>query len=448
MIAPIDSGFLISNRIDVYEPGTGICSISRFMQLKPLKILHLLSQRPDSTGSGIYIQAMLREAASRGHSNFLLAGIASGSKPSLESVSDGSCEFVKFDGCDLPFEVVGMSDVMPYPSKRFCDLTDAEVNRYKECFAGKLKAVVDRFEPDIIHSHHLWLVTSVARRNHPALPILTSCHGTELRQLHNCPHLARRVVDGCQKLDGVLALSQVQKEEVTGLYGISRSHIHVVGAGYNRKLFFPVSKPQPYPVQIVYAGKLNRSKGVPWFLQALGHIDDLPWQLHLIGSGSGPEKEECLRMAKKLGKRAIIYGALSQPELATIMRGAHLFVLPSFFEGLPLVLLEALASGCRLIATSLPGVTEVLGGFETDYVRLVETPRFHGVDQPFKEDEGWFEKNLVAALREQISAIISEPEIDFEQIEDHIAAFSWGKVFERIELVYYQVLTDHSGDLK
>ena len=43
-----------------------------------MKILHLLSQRPEATGSGIYIQAMIREAARRGHENFLLAGVPRG----------------------------------------------------------------------------------------------------------------------------------------------------------------------------------------------------------------------------------------------------------------------------------------------------------------------------------------------------------------------------------
>jgi glycosyltransferase involved in cell wall biosynthesis len=423
-------------------PALVLVLFSGSKQLNPLKILHLLSQRPDSTGSGIYIQAMLREAANRGHANFLLAGIASGQKPSLEGISNDACEFVDFAGRDLPFEIVGMSDVMPYPSKRFCDLSEGEMDSYEDCFAGKLKAVMEYFKPDIIHSHHLWIVTSVARRKYPELPMVTSCHGTELRQLHHCPHLAKPIVDGCHKLDGVLALSQIQKEEVTNSYGIPCSHIHVVGAGYNTAIFFPVPKPLPRPVQIVYAGKLNRSKGVPWLLRALAQIDELPWQLHLVGSGSGPEKEECLRMAEKLGKRAIIYGALSQPELAGIMQGAHLFVLPSFFEGLPLVLLEALACGCRLIATSLPGVAEVLGGLKTEYIRLVKPPRFHSVDQPFEDDEALFEENLSQAIREQITAIIMEPEIDHAQIEDQIAAFSWEKVFAKIEQVYYRVL-DH-----
>ncbi|MDO9071296.1 MAG: hypothetical protein Q7V36_07245 [Deltaproteobacteria bacterium] len=46
-----------------------------------MKILHLLSQRPEATGSGIYIQAMIREAARRGHENFLLAGVPLGEDP-------------------------------------------------------------------------------------------------------------------------------------------------------------------------------------------------------------------------------------------------------------------------------------------------------------------------------------------------------------------------------
>lgn len=418
------------------------------MDSEKLKILHLLSQRPDSTGSGIYVQAMLREAANRGHSNFLIAGIASGQKPNIESIPADACEFVEFNGKDLSFEVVGMTDVMPYPSKRFCDLNDSELQKYENCFAGKLRDAVKNFQPDMIHSHHLWIMTSVAKRNYPGLPMVTSCHGTEFRQLHNCPHLARRVIEGCQKLEGVLALSNIQKSEVMDSYGISEKRVHVVGAGYNAELFRPARKPSPRPVQIIYAGKLNRPKGVPWLLRALARLDGLDWQLHLVGSGSGPEKDECLRLANKMKNRTVIHGALSQPQMADVMRSAHLLVLPSFFEGLPLVLLEALACGCRLVATSLPGVAEVLGGLNTDYVSLVETPRLKNIDKPFTEDEARFERNLLKAIRLQIEAIILEPEIDASRIGDQIAAYSWGNVFRRIEPVYRQVLGDHSANLK
>ena len=78
-----------------------------------LKILHLLSQRPDSTGSGIYLQAMVREAAARGHTNFIVAGIQSDQPPELDGITTDQCRFVQFNGGDIPFRIPGMTDVMP-----------------------------------------------------------------------------------------------------------------------------------------------------------------------------------------------------------------------------------------------------------------------------------------------------------------------------------------------
>ena len=60
-----------------------------------LKILHVLSQRPDSTGSGIYLQAMLREAAACGHRNFLVAGIQSHQPVELEDIASDHCLFIR-----------------------------------------------------------------------------------------------------------------------------------------------------------------------------------------------------------------------------------------------------------------------------------------------------------------------------------------------------------------
>lgn len=63
-----------------------------------LKILHVLGQRPDSTGSGIYLQSMMREAAKCGHDNFMIAGIQPDSDVELHSVSLEKCCFVRFNG--------------------------------------------------------------------------------------------------------------------------------------------------------------------------------------------------------------------------------------------------------------------------------------------------------------------------------------------------------------
>jgi hypothetical protein len=122
---------------------------------KKLKILHLLSQRPDSTGSGIYIQAMLREAQARNHSNYLLAGIQADKMPVLDCIAEKSCSYVQFGGRDIAYQIVGMSDVMPYRSMRFCDLDGSRLMEYQNSFAVKIKNAVNEFKPNVIHSHHL-----------------------------------------------------------------------------------------------------------------------------------------------------------------------------------------------------------------------------------------------------------------------------------------------------
>lgn len=413
------------------------------MPRKKLKILHLLSQRPDSTGSGFYVQAMLQESGLRNHENFLLAGIQADMPADLDCISKDFCEFVKFSGADISCQIPGMSDVMPYESSRFSMLSSDEINEYTISFTNKLKKAIDYFKPDIIHSHHLWIVTSLAGQLLKNIPIVTTCHGTDLRQFKNCPHLQEMVLKGCRKLDAVMALFGAQIKDIVSLYNISEDKIFVVGAGYNEKLFTLVPKPDPNPVQLVYAGKLSKAKGVPWLLRALSTIAFPSWQLHLVGSGSGEECDYCLGLAKDLGKRVVIHGAVSQKDLADIMKRAHLFVLPSFYEGLPLVLLEGLASGCRIVATDLPGISEILGGIQTDFISLVKTPRLD-IDVPYNEDEDLFEKNLAYALKTQFSASLKNPVIDISVIRDKIASYSWAGVFNKVEKIYFEVLREYN----
>lgn len=408
---------------------------------KHLKILHLLSQRPDSTGSGIYLQAMLRGAARYGHDNFVVAGIQSDQDTEFDFIDQNQILFVKFGRADISYPIVGMSDVMPYKSRRFRDLSSDEILEYENAFSKKLNTAVTTFKPDLIHTHHLWLLSSLARQLFPEIPMVATCHGSDLRQFQNCPQFQKRVLNGCRRLDAVMALSEVQKKEIVSLYNMKPDKVFVVGAGYDDGLFRSNAKPDPDPVQIVYAGKLSRAKGVPWFLRALSKIDSPTWQLHLVGGGNGEEKDYCLRLAKKLGNRVIIHGAVSQIRLAEILGQAHIFVLPSFYEGLPLVVLEALACGCRIVATNLPGVREILGEVDIDFIDLVKTPRLHLLDQPIADDERAFEQNLTSALQQQILAAVQQPQIDLSFIRGKIDSFSWKRIFEKVQNVYAEVIS-------
>ena len=406
-----------------------------------LRILHVLGQRPDATGSGIYLQAMMREAAARGHENHMIAG----TQPDPTAESDvvpapDHSRLVRFAGEDLPFRIPGMTDIMPYPSVRFIDLTPEEIALYETVFTHTLQKAVTAFRPDIIHSHHLWLVSSLIRRLFPAIPVVASCHGTDLRQFQNCRHLRAKVRSGCDRLDAALALSSAQKTDIIARYGLPPDRVRVTGAGYDEALFHAGPKPAPRPVQLVYAGKFIRAKGLPWLLQALAAMATTEWHLHLVGGGSGPQTEECLRLAENLGDRVTLHGQIPQSRLAAIFRQSHIFVLSSFFEGLPLVVLEALASGCRVIATDLPGVREIASGIPPEFLTVVPTPRLRNLDQPHPEDLPAFEQALTRALETQVDAARNHPRLDLAPIAERLAAFSWRGIFDRIQGIYFDVI--------
>ncbi|WP_300668760.1 glycosyltransferase family 4 protein [Desulfoluna sp.] len=401
-----------------------------------MRILHLLSQRPEQTGSGMYVQALIREAASRGHENFLVAGVPAGAPPDVAEIDGSHCAFVRFDGEDLPFPVVGMSDEMPYRSTRFSDLLPREIAAYEAAFSDTLTRAVSDFSPDIIHSHHLWLMSAHVRDLFPEIPMVTSCHGSDLRQFELCPHLADRVASPCGRIDGVMALTRSQAKGIASCCPISPQRLHVVGGGYDEARFAWAEKATPPPVEILYAGKLSRAKGVPWLLKSLSRLTDLPWRLHLAGSGIGAERDLCEGLATELGARVVFHGMLSHGALADLMKQAHLFVLPSFFEGLPLVLLEALASGCRLVATSLPGVREVLGESAREFMCFVDLPALETVDAPYAADEEPLEQHLAETLRDQIIGVMKTPEIDGDSVRQFLSPHTWSGVFDRIEQVY------------
>jgi glycosyltransferase involved in cell wall biosynthesis len=141
----------------------------------------------------------------------------------------------------------------------------------------------------------------------------------------------------------------------------------------------------------------------------------------------------------------MVHGAVTQDVFADLVGQSHILILPSFYEGLPLVLLEGLAAGCRIVATDLPGVKELMGNFSEDYIRLVKTPRLQNMDQPYAEDERAFEDNLSQAIRSQMQAVLRSPQIDLTAFQAQISSFTWRSIFKRVEEVYCHIVTREGG---
>lgn len=406
-----------------------------------MNILHVISQPPDFTGSGKYLTAILEKSARKGYQNFLVAGAQAAFEMDVSVIPNEHTRFVRFDGCDLDFPVAGMSDAMPYESSIFSRLTGHQLQCYEKAFETVLHEALGRFRPDILHTNHLWIVSAIARRAAKEIPMVTLCHGTCLRQHSLCPDISASIRPFLKQIDRVMVLSEYQKRQVIQ-QGLGREQqIDVVGGGYNETLFaYPDKKPVKDTVELLYAGKLSRAKGVPWLLRSLFRIRDLPWRLHLAGDGAGEEKDECLALAGELEDRVVIHGSLSHEKLAALMKTSHIFVLPSFFEGLPLVLMEALACGCRIVTTSLEGTCEVLSGADERLVKMVDLPPLETVDTPFEKDQEALENKLAGAVKEMTEQARREPCPDQNRIASITDEYTWERVFSRIDAVYEKAL--------
>lgn len=75
-----------------------------------MRILNILAQKPDSTGSGVYLAEMVRCELSAGHAAAVVAGVDASDEPTLPEGAEPY--FVRFNTEALPFNVCGMSDVM------------------------------------------------------------------------------------------------------------------------------------------------------------------------------------------------------------------------------------------------------------------------------------------------------------------------------------------------
>jgi len=113
-------------------------------------------------------------------------------------------------------------------------------------------------------------------------------------------------------------------------------------------------------IECIFVGRLAAVKGLPVLFEALAAAREDQPGLHLSIVGDGPDRAMLTRLAAPLGGAVTFAGALSQHQVAEALQEADMMVLPSFAEGVPVVLMEALASGLPAIATRVAGVPELV----------------------------------------------------------------------------------------
>lgn len=406
-----------------------------------MKILHALAQRPGRTGSGVFLQQLFQSGYKKGFEQAVIAGVPVDEQtPDIDNLDLKNFYPVLFETEQLPFPVVGMSDIMPYPSTKYSDLDEIMYFMYEKEFKKVITKAVEEFQPDVVISNHIWLLSTFLKDLYPDLKTLVLCHGTDLRQLERADMLVPIVKEKIPRCDYLFALNSVQADQIRELYNVKYEQVITSGSGYNPDMFFPLKeKKKNNKVQIAYVGKICNAKGVPYLLNALEITNNLhKIHLDLMGNGNAVESQDIIDSLESYESNIEYIGAIPQEELAESLRTYDIFILPSFFEGLPLVVIEALASGAKVISTDLPGLDDFLGEElkKLDAIRYINMPRLKNVDTPYEEDIEKFENEISFLIDQVCDEIINDKEYNIEEVTQLLKDKTWDGLFNRLEKMF------------
>jgi glycosyltransferase involved in cell wall biosynthesis len=130
------------------------------------------------------------------------------------------------------------------------------------------------------------------------------------------------------------------------------------------------------PLKLVYVGRLVRTKGLFEILEALAELKRAGREFRLRIAGEGPDRYELIAASRKSGldDRVQFLGSVLGAEKCRLWLDSDVFVLPSYLEGLPYSLLEAMAAGCVPITTSLAAIPDVMRNGEHGLFVPVKSP--------------------------------------------------------------------------
>ena len=238
---------------------------------------------------------------------------------------------------------------------------------------------------DLVHVHGTLI--PVVRTS---LPVIFTSHGTIKKDIGNMPvksfhffvvvKLLRKQLFNIEKkiienADTITAVSQSCAKEIEKYHKITKE-IYVVNNGVDTNFFIPAKnkKKEDY---ILYTGRLETRKGLIDFIESAKYVCREHADIRFILAGKGTIKNYLERRINALGLKKNFYfaGFVDRARLLEYYQNAAIYVLPSYYEGLPTSLLEAMSCGIPSIATDVEGSSELITDGKTGLLVPPRNPK-------------------------------------------------------------------------
>ncbi len=236
-------------------------------------------------------------------------------------------------------------------------------------------------------------------------------------------------IEGLQKADRIITISEFSKQEIIKSAGIPGDKIDVIYCGVDRSVFFPNRDRTPLKgcgigekqKVLLYVGSEEPRKNLGIIFEVLATIlqEDPDVVLLKVGSpGMSGDRKSTLNLIKSLNIEDSVIFTEDVPEemLAKYYNAADLFIFPSRYEGFGLPIIEAMACGCPVVAADTSSIPEVVEG-----AALLKDP-----------DDS---RGFVDSIQDVLNDTASKNDLVLKG-KRRIANFNWDKSAEKMKKVY------------
>ena len=207
------------------------------------------------------------------------------------------------------------------------------------------------------HIHYAHLARLMGRK------VVMHSHASRFKvwyeELADCHR--KRVFSALSKLDCLIVLSQSWRDYFISI-GMDPDRISVLNNITDRPVGEKIERAVGDPVRLLFLGEIGPRKGVFDLLKAMTMIESATPGMAYLEIGGNKMEAELLDAIQKLHLENCVHfnGFVSGETKADLLRKTDVFVLPSYNEGLPISILEAMSYGCAILSTPVGGIPEVV----------------------------------------------------------------------------------------
>jgi glycosyltransferase involved in cell wall biosynthesis len=160
----------------------------------------------------------------------------------------------------------------------------------------------------------------------------------------------------------VVCISDFARSQLMGMLPEAQwGKLRIVHCGVDPSQFAPAARQDGgEPLAVLCVGRLVPVKGQAVLLDAVGRLAERGVPVHATFVGDGPSRPDLERIARERGLPVTFAGAVGQDEIRRHYGAADVFCLPSFAEGVPVVLMEAMAMTLPVVTTRIAGIPELV----------------------------------------------------------------------------------------